>query len=382
MKRLQLEIPKPIEEIINTLNKSYVVYFVGGCVRDLLLNKEIHDYDCTTNATVEEMKEVLSSFKIIETGIKHGTLTIMNQYQTVEITTYRIDQDYMNHRSPSKVFFTKNIHEDLKRRDFTINAIACDIHGNMIDDHQGIQDLENKIIRCVGNPTKRFHEDALRILRAIRFACTLNFEIEKETKQAILENLNLLDYISVERKFEELSKILLSSQNIYETLIEYHLFNVFNLYDHPSLKDELNHSIQDLDIRLACLFNESMIARKIMKEWHCSNARIDTVSILVSHKNIQIMNDSYSIRKLIYDYGIECTRKIFLLNHLDLTLFNTIIENKDYLLELAINGKDCIELGYHGKDIQIVLNQCIDYVLHDLNRNNKEELIKLIQMEI
>ena len=127
MKRLQLQIPKPIEEIILTLNKHHEVYFVGGCVRDLLLNKEIHDYDCTTSATVEEMKEIFKNFKIIETGIKHGTLTIMNQHQSIEITTYRIEQEYINHRTPSSVTFTRNIHEDLKRRDFTINAIACDV---------------------------------------------------------------------------------------------------------------------------------------------------------------------------------------------------------------------------------------------------------------
>lgn len=378
MKRLQLQIPKPIEEIIFTLNKHHEVYFVGGCVRDLLLNKEIHDYDCTTSATVEEMKEILKDFKIIETGIKHGTLTIMNQNHSIEITTYRIEQEYINHRTPSSVTFTRNIHEDLKRRDFTVNALACDIHGNILDDHHGIQDLENRIIRCVGNPTERFSEDALRILRAIRFSCTLNFEIEKETKKAIHSCLHLLESISVERKFEELSKILLSNQNIYETLNEYQLLDLFKIKNHSSIK-ELNNSINDLDIRLACLFKDEKEAKTLLKQWHCANKRINTVSTIVSYRNISLMNDSYHIRKLIYNHGIDCTKKILLFKNIDLTLLNQIIDNKDYLIELAINGNDCIELGYQGKEIQEALSKCVDYVMHDLNRNNKADLINLIK---
>lgn len=374
MKQIQLQIPKPIEEIISTLNKHHEVYFVGGCVRDLLLNKEIHDYDCTTSATTEEMKEILKDFKIIETGIKHGTLTIMNQHHTVEITTYRIEQEYINHRTPSKVIFTRNIHEDLKRRDFTINAIACDMNGNLIDDHNGILDLENKIIRCVGNPIERFTEDALRILRAIRFSCTLDFEVEEETSKAINECINLLDMISVERKFEELSKILCSNHNIYEILNKYQLFKVFQINDHSTLKDELNYSINDLDIRLACLFTDASIAKKTMKKWHCANKRIDTVSTLVKYRNIELINDSYTIRKLIYDQGIELTNKILLFKLIDLSLFKQILEHEDYLKELAITGQDCIEFGYQGKEIQLALNECIDYVLHDLNRNNKNLL--------
>lgn len=378
MKRLQLQIPKPIEEIILTLNKHHEVYFVGGCVRDLLLNKEIHDYDCTTSATVEEMKEILKDFKILETGIQHGTLTIMNDHHSIEITTYRIEQEYINHRTPSSVTFTRNIHEDLKRRDFTVNALACDIRGNIIDDHHGIQDLENRIICCVGNPIERFSEDALRILRAIRFSCTLNFEIEKETKKAIHSCLHLLESISVERKFEELSKILLSNQNIYETLNEYQLFDVFKIKNHSSIK-ELNNSINDLDIRLACLFEDEKDAKALLKQWHCANKRINSVSTIVAYRNISFIHDSYHIRKLIYDHGIDCTKKILLFKNIDLTLFNQIIENKDYLIELAINGNDCMQLGYQGKEIQESLSKCVDYVLHDLSRNNKEKLINLIK---
>ena len=241
-----------------------------------------------------------------------------------------------------------------------------------------IQDLENRIIRCVGNPIERFSEDALRIFRAIRFSCTLNFEIEKETKKAIHKCLHLLESISIERKFEELSKILLSNQNIYETLNEYQLLDVFKIKNHSSII-ELNNSINDLEIRLACLFEDEKEAKTLLKQWHCANKRINTVSTIVSYRNISLMNDSYHIRKLIYNHGIDCTKKILLFKNIDLTLFNQIIENEDYLIELAINGNDCIELGYQGKVIQESLSKCVDYVLHDLSRNNKEELINLIK---
>ncbi len=152
---LQLNFPKSIQEIVEKLHEQYEVYYVGGCVRDTLLHKEIHDFDATTNATPDEMKQILSSYKVIETGIKHGTLTIINQSNSIEITTYRTDLKYENHRTP-QIAFSNDIHEDLKRRDFTINALACDIDGNLIDDHQGLSDLNQHLIRCVGEASIRF----------------------------------------------------------------------------------------------------------------------------------------------------------------------------------------------------------------------------------
>ena len=179
MKTLQLLPPQPIQEVVKKLSEHYETYYVGGCIRDFLLGKEVHDYDAATAASVEEMKEILSEYKIIETGVRHGTLTIINQHHHIEITTFRIEKDYIHHRTPKSVVFTRSLREDLKRRDFTINAFACDPDGNFIDEHHGLDDLNHKIIRCIGDPQKRFHEDALRILRAIRFAYSLGFTIEK-----------------------------------------------------------------------------------------------------------------------------------------------------------------------------------------------------------
>lgn len=378
MKTLQLKIPQPIEEIIDTLSQYHEVYFVGGCVRDLLLHRPIHDYDCATSATVDEMKKVLSQFKIIESGIQHGTLTILNDSYQVEITTYRIEKEYINHRTPKNVCFTRNIHEDLKRRDFTINALAYSKNGHLIDDHNGLNDLKNKIIRCVGNPTQRFNEDALRMLRAIRFSCTLHFSIEEETNHAIHQQLHLLNKISVERKFEELSKILTANQDIYGTLEKYNLFSIFNIPYSSKMKTELNQSYNDLEIRIANCFYSPNDVKDTMKSWHVSNKTIDDVLKLVEYRNIELVQDDYTIRKLIYKHGIDFTKKILLFKKMDLEIFNKIVNTQDYLIKLAINGKDCITLGYTGESIQIILNDCIEYVLHDLNRNNKKELIKRI----
>lgn len=379
MEKCKLQIPKAILEIVSKLNEHYEVYFVGGCVRDTILNREVHDFDCTTIATVDEMKEVLCSFKIIETGIKHGTLTILNQDQTVEITTYRIDKDYVNHRRPTHVEFTRNLHEDLNRRDFTINALACDLDGNLVDDFGGLNDLKNGLIRCVENPQKRFDEDALRILRAIRFSCQLGFKIEDLTEQAIFSCFDLLKSLSIERKFEEFSKILISKQKIYPLLNQYRLFECLNIPYHSQIEDELNHSICDLEIRLACLFNSKQVASKIMKSWHLSNKRIEFVSKLVEYKKIDLKNDAYTIRKCIDLHGIDFTYKLFLFKQVDCTLLNHIVSNKDYLIQLAINGSDCIALGYTGKEIENALNQAKELVYQDLLKNNKDELLKVLR---
>lgn len=375
MKSLKSIVPIEIQQIVQTLSSKYEVYFVGGCVRDFLLGKEIHDFDCTTNATVEEMKEVLSKYKIIETGIKHGTLTVMNHNQTVEITTFRIEKEYINHRFPTHVEFTRNLNEDLKRRDFTINALACDLNGNIIDEHKGVIDLNDKIIRCVGDPNQRFNEDALRILRAIRFSCTLGFDIEKNTKKSIINNLHLLDEISIERKRDELFKILLTVQP-YTTLKEYNLFNVYHLNYHSNI-NKINHSFLDLYIRVAHLFHNSNTARKTLNEWHCSKSFIQDICCIIDSKDKQF--NEYMIRKYIYEYGKTLTHKCLLFNQYDLTLFNKILESNELLYELAINGKDLLDLGYKGKQIKEKLDELIELVLHDLSLNKKDILINIVQ---
>ena len=177
-------IPEKVRKVISALREcGHEAYMVGGCVRDSLLGKEPGDYDVTTSANPDEMKRSLAGFKIIETGLKHGTLTVMSDGEPIEVTTYRLDGEYTDHRRPETVILTKELSEDLKRRDFTVNAMAFSEKDGLIDLFEGKKDLEAGIIRCVGDPEKRFGEDALRILRALRFSATLGFEIEKNTEE-------------------------------------------------------------------------------------------------------------------------------------------------------------------------------------------------------
>lgn len=382
MKTLQLNIPIEIQEIIQTLSKQYEVYFVGGCVRDAFLHQPCHDFDATTNATVDEMKEVLADFKIIDTGSKHGTLTIMNHFKTIEITTYRIDQEYLNHRTPSNIAFTLNIHEDLMRRDFTINAIACDFHGNIVDDFNGIADLNQHIIRCVGDPDKRFQEDALRILRAIRFSHCLNFEIEASTKNAIYHQSHLLTYISIERKRDELFKMLCSdSLNILQKLNDYHLLSYYQLSYDETINQNLNSCIADIEYKCASLFTNISQAKKILKYWHCSKKMIDHVTKLIYYHQQVINHSLFDFRKLLYEnnFDIEFTKKILQFNHLNLDLFNQMIEKHDYVDKLMLNGKDLLELGYEKKQINCLLKKCHEYCFQHPNNNQKEFLLNYIK---
>lgn len=188
---------------------GFEAYFVGGCVRDLLLGKEPHDVDIATSAYPAEIKQIFK--RTIDTGIKHGTVTVLNQHRAYEITTFRTESSYQDFRRPDHVTFVRSLNNDLQRRDLTINALAMDLNGQIIDLFNGLQDLKQGIIRAVGIPHERFHEDALRMMRTVRFASQLSFTIETQTLNAITENAPLLKHIAVERIHEEWQKLLLGS---------------------------------------------------------------------------------------------------------------------------------------------------------------------------
>ena len=195
--------------IIQTLNQNgYEAYLVGGCVRDALLHKETHDIDITTSAFSSEIKSCFKDYPILDTGIKHGTLTLILHKTPYEITTYRIDKNYLDHRHPASITFTRSLKEDLKRRDFTINALCWHPKSGIVDLQHGIEDLNCQLIRSIGNPDTRFNEDSLRILRALRFASVLNFTIEQATEKSMFKNKELLKSISSERINQEFSKLL------------------------------------------------------------------------------------------------------------------------------------------------------------------------------
>lgn len=203
-------IPACVRLVMDILERNgYEAYIVGGCVRDFLMGREPHDFDVTTNASPEQMKVCFKGMRLIETGIKHGTLTVAIDGENVEITTYRIDGKYTDGRHPESVTFTTRLEDDLSRRDFTVNAMAYSPKRGLVDAFGGVSDLENRIIRCVGDPDARFNEDGLRIIRALRFSSVLDFDIEDGTSAAALRNAGLLRGISVERIYTEFTKLLL-----------------------------------------------------------------------------------------------------------------------------------------------------------------------------
>ena len=216
-----MEIPEQIEEVLEKLETAgFEAYIVGGCVRDGIMGKTAHDYDITTSAEPRETERVFSDCRVVETGIKHGTVTVLFKGMSVEITTFRVDGDYPDGRHPSEVSFSRNLEDDLARRDFTMNAIAYSPRRGIIDIYGGEADIKARVIRCVGEPEKRFSEDALRVMRALRFSSVLGFDIEEDTKSAIFLKKETLAKVSKERIFSEL-KQLLCGGNVKKVLLEY-----------------------------------------------------------------------------------------------------------------------------------------------------------------
>ena len=213
-------IPQYAKKSLEILEKNgFEAYIVGGCVRDFLMNKTPHDFDITTNARPQDTKKCFDGYRLITNGEKHGTIAVVIDGEVVEITTYRIDGSYSDSRHPESVTFSKNLSEDLSRRDFTVNAMALDKNGEIVDLFGGRSDIENKIIRTVGNPSDRFEEDALRIMRALRFASLLGFEIDPETSEQIHKKAYLLKNISIERIRDEFMKLVCGEKAVEEIIV-------------------------------------------------------------------------------------------------------------------------------------------------------------------
>lgn len=221
MTHLEIHLPEDVNKIIHTIEDAgYEAFAVGGCVRDSLLFRTPDDWDITTSAKPEEVKRLFK--KTIDTGIQHGTVTVMLHHAGYEVTTYRIDGEYADARHPKEVTFTANLSEDLRRRDFTINAMAYNDRSGIVDDFHGMEDLKSGVLRAVGDPTERFEEDALRMMRAVRFSAQLDYEIEEKTREAIKALAKNLEQISAERIQVELVKLVKSShpeklRDLYET---------------------------------------------------------------------------------------------------------------------------------------------------------------------
>lgn len=276
--------------VLRTLEDAgFEAYFVGGSVRDVLLHRHVHDVDITTSAYPEEVKELFD--KSIDTGIKHGTVTVLYGGESYEITTFRTESGYQDFRRPDHVTFVQNLDEDLKRRDFTINALAMDMHGDIVDLFNGIEDLKNHIIRAVGNPEKRFHEDALRMMRAVRFMSQLEFKLEEKTEQAIKDNHELLKKISVERIREEFVKMGLGpfSRQAFQIFLDTQLSedvpdfagkkDLLQVYSQLKFSPTMETSLWAVIIILLKVSNENI--GKFMRDWKNSNAMTEKVEQII-----------------------------------------------------------------------------------------------------
>ncbi len=432
-----MELTSGAKIIINVLkNHGYQAYAVGGFVRNFLLGIPVLDVDVTTSATPEQILEVFKDYKVYLTGIKHGTVTVNAGGENIEVTTFRVDGEYSDSRHPDTVKFVTDIKGDLLRRDFTINAMAYDGE-TLIDLYGGRKDLEDKIIRAVGEPTKRFQEDALRILRALRFSSVLDFEIEKETAQAMLENKHLLKSVSIERVFSELNKILLGrgvervltkyKEIIFEVLPELKPCDGFNQNSKFHAYDVYIHTVKsvalscaDKTVRWVLLLHDiekpssysedengvghfyghqkksADRAVKVLKRLKASNELISDCYHLICLHDCKTEISRGEIKKLLNLYGVKIIKKLVEVKRGDALshaspyaeirkkfvegfskTLDDILKNEECftLKRLKIDGNDVKERGFNGAEIKRVLQALLNDVMFDRVQNRKEDLL-------
>ncbi|MBQ3037680.1 MAG: CCA tRNA nucleotidyltransferase [Clostridia bacterium] len=375
-----IEMPHDVELIISRLNQNgFNAYAVGGCVRDSLMNKVPQDWDICTSASPKEIISIFSDYKTLTIGEKHGTITVIVNHVPYEVTTFRIDGEYHDNRRPDNVEFVSDLHEDLKRRDFTVNAIAYHPEEGLIDPFNGYNDIKNKIIRCVGEPDKRFGEDALRIMRALRFSAVLGFEIEDKTSKSISKNKEFLKNIAVERIRSEFEKILLSD-NI-STYLEYSdIFEcTFGKPSH-SFTGIVTTLEKNLSHRLAAYYSDCTDTLSSILH----NLKFDKKTVLrtcriVLNRDIEIRPDTSHLRHLISIYGYETVYDILSLRNLkeEIGQLQNIKEKNlcCSISQLDINGNDLSDFA-SGKQIGYILKKLLELVITEETENKKDALIK------
>lgn len=386
MNNYQFTIPENVTKAIDRLSVyGFFSYVVGGAVRDLILGKTPTDWDLTTNAKPNEILDVFKDFTTIETGMAHGTVTVLMDKEKsggsiLEITTFRKDGEYDDHRRPTSVTFSDTIEEDLSRRDFTINSLAYNPKTGVIDIFDGINDIHKKIIATVGNAEKRFDEDALRMIRGIRFSSTLGFQIEASTKKQIHLQKDLLNFVAKERILVELKKIILGD-NVVNIINEYQ--DVFFVVI-PQLSISPNDIIfldllpKIFPLRMAVILQNSFIYRDILDQLKLDNATKNFILWLISMKNQEVNWDEISLKRLLSTNEVDYVESLIYFknfqkkdtaNSVDdaLAILNKIVtEQQCYRLkDLAIGGQDLMEIGIPadknlGKILLALLNLVIE----------------------
>lgn len=435
---MTMDMPKNVDTAINLLQSAgFEAYAVGGCVRDSLLGKTPNDWDITTSAKPEDMKSVFADFHCIDTGIKHGTVTVVIDGEPLEITTFRLDGEYEDNRHPKSVTFTSDLGADLGRRDFTVNAMAYSKMTGTVDLFGGQNDLKNKIIRCVGDPDRRFNEDALRILRALRFASALDFEIEEKTAQSLLKNCALLGNISEERIAKELLK-LVCGKGAKRILTDFApvLFEILpelqpmykNSHDNPHhCYDIYEHTliaVESIDpeptLRFAMLlhdcgkpavkkFDENGVAHfyghqrisaeisaQILARLKVSNKFRDEILFLVSnHDRWELYENTEKMPRYLSKFGLDGVLKLLKVMRADVLAqspeyryrLDQIADAEEIaknlaaqkpclsLSELQINGRTLMDIGIpQGRKLGAVLAQLLDEVIDGVTKNTQEAL--------
>lgn len=436
-------VPYEVKSIIYTLSlKGYKAYVVGGCVRDSLLGITPKDWDICTSATPEEVKECFSKNKIIETGLKHGTVTLVFKNNQYEITTFRIDGDYYDSRHPKDVTFVDDIKLDLARRDFTFNAIAYNDEDGIIDPYNGVNDLFDKQLRCVGNPMDRFKEDGLRIMRALRFSATYNCNIERTTSNAIHKYNNLLNNIAVERINVELCR-LLNGSNVLNVLLEYSDiistiipeiapcigFNQNNKYHAYTVYDHIAHAVSnylgnDTCVKIALLLHDigkpmcysedengghfyghgttscAIASNVVQRLKFDKQSQKDIVDLVLYHDAI-IEPTKRVVKRWLNRIGVEQFKRLMDIRLADIQahakgtqdsriqrrnevlsiMEEVLLEEQCFKLkDLAINGNDIVnELNVpEGKYIGRLLNKALNAVIDGVIKNDKESIINYL----
>ena len=437
---MKITIPENVEIIIKRLIKGgYSAYVVGGCVRDSIMGAAPHDWDICTSAMPEETLNTLGSHNVIDSGLKHGTVTVNFGGSLFEITTFRTDGVYLDNRRPESVTFVRSLKEDLSRRDFTINAIAYNHTDGICDYFGGMEDIRNKIIRCVGNPDKRFNEDALRILRALRFASKLGFEIEKYTSEAVHKNAGLLRNISAERIASELIRIL-NGEYVEKILTDYsdviavvipeiipmigfeqrNPHHIYDVWGHTV--KVIAHSPHGKILRLAALFHDigkpecytidekgtghfhghpkisAAMAEKIMYRLKLDKKTISDVIVLIEYHDKRPPAEPKNVRRLLSKIGTENFKRLMELKKADAKGQNPDLLNQklDYIAELEriceeetadgkqftikslqINGNDLMRLGIkEGRQIGLILKYLLSLVIDGAVENEYHALVK------
>ena len=436
-------IPAQVSRALDLLAAhNFEAYLVGGCVRDYIMNRPVQDFDMTTVARPEQVKNVFVDYSVIETGIKHGTVTVIIDDMSLEITTFRQDGEYLDNRHPLNVTFSSSLQEDLSRRDFTINALAYNPKSGLRDFVGGELDIQNKLIRAVGDPYKRFEEDALRILRALRFASVLGFTIEERTAAAMFSRSELLNNISVERVFVELKK-LLCGKDVKRIMEEYtEILGVvlpellpmkaFIQYNPYHSYDVLTHTLKAVEniepvpyLRLAALLHDigkprtftrsedgvghfyghmhvsCEIAADILNRLRVDNCTKDKVLKLVKYHDTQIINEPKYVKRWLNKLGIAAFEDLLQLKTSDMiaqkgnindprlssiaelrkTAEQIVDEGLAFNLKsLAISGQDLLNIGVpQGKKIGEILDELLELVVDGELANRQEELLEYVK---